>query len=135
MSEFVFEKQLTAEQHDVYQFYRQYLLNKPETEITYPFSDDVQVYKVKGKMFALIGVRQDKIMFNLKCDPDESVMVRDIFPSITPAYHMNKKHWISVYLEDSIPQGEVLRLIDNSFKLVVRKMPKKDQTSLLLHME
>ena len=107
-----------------------YLENKPCTELDFPFGDDVYVYKVKKKMFALIGFHNDQMMLNLKCDPDESVMLRDIFSAITPAYHMNKKHWISVYFDGSIPTGEIERLIDNSFNLVVSKMTKKDQRSI-----
>jgi len=109
-----------------------YLANKPYTELDFPFGDDVYVYKVQKKMFALIGFHNDKMMLNLKCDPDESVMLRDIFSSITPAYHMNKKHWISVYFDGNVPQGEVERLIDNSFDLVVSKLPKKLKTPVLL---
>ncbi|WP_368668240.1 MmcQ/YjbR family DNA-binding protein [Psychrosphaera sp. I2R16] len=111
-----------------------YLINKPETLETFPFGDDVSVYKVKNKMFALLAWRDDQLMLNLKCDPDESIMLREIFPTIKPGYHMNKKHWISIYFEDPIPKGEIERLIDNSFMLVVNKMAKKDQSSILLHL-
>lgn len=113
---------------------KSYLVNKPETLETFPFGDDVFVYKVKNKMFALLSWQDDEIRLNLKCDPDESLMLRDIFPSIKPGYHMNKKHWISIYFDGSVPQGEVERLIDNSFMLVVSKMAKKDQSSILLHL-
>ena len=71
---------------------------------------------------------------NLKCNPDEAVMLRDIFPSIIPAYHMNKRLWNTVILDGSVPQGEVERMMDNSFKLVVSKMTKKDQALILLQM-
>ncbi|TDF38236.1 MmcQ/YjbR family DNA-binding protein [Alteromonadaceae bacterium M269] len=112
----------------------QYLLAKPETIQDFPFGDDVYVYKVKKKMFALIGWREEKMMLNLKCDPDEAVALRDVFSAITEGYHMDKKHWISVYFDGTVPDGEVKRLIDNSFKLIVEKMPKKDQRSILLHL-
>ena len=107
-----------------------YLLNKPCTECLFPFGDDVHVFKVKNKMFALIGWRNDLMMLNLKCEPSESLMLQDIFSAITPGYHMDKKHWISIYFDRSVPNGEVLRLIDNSFKLVVNNMSKKDQQSI-----
>ena len=71
---------------------------------------------------------------NLKCDPDEAVMLRDIFPSVIPGYHMSKRLWNTIILDGSIPQGEIERMIDNSFKLVVSKMTKKAQQSLLLHL-
>jgi len=71
---------------------------------------------------------------NLKCDPDEAVMLRDIFPSVIPAYHMNKSQWNSIILDGSIPKGEIERMMDNSYMLVVSKMTKKDQASIFLHL-
>ncbi|NTS75760.1 MmcQ/YjbR family DNA-binding protein [Catenovulum sp. SM1970] len=111
-----------------------YFLEKPHSKMDYPFGDDVEVYKINGKMFGLIGDHNGYTMINLKCDPTESLALQDIFPkTVTPAYHMNKKHWISVYLNGQIPVGEVQRLIDNSFNLVVKGMPKKMQQAFLLH--
>ena len=123
----------------------QYLLSKPEATLDYPFGEDVKVFKVKSKMFATLsfgkGTEKDagsKIAghycINLKCDPEEAVMLRDIFDSVIPGYHMNKKLWNTVILDGSIPQGEIERMIDNSFKLVVSKMTKKDQQSILVHL-
>lgn len=123
----------------------QYLLSKPEATLDYPFGEDVKVFKVKNKMFATLsfgkGTEKDagtKISgfycINLKCDPDEAVMLRDIFDSVIPGYHMNKKLWNTVILDGSIPGGEVERMIDNSFMLVVSKMNKKDQQSILVHL-
>ena len=112
---------------------QQYLLTKPLSTESFPFGDEAHVFKVKKKMFALIGHRNDLMMLNLKCDPDEAVMLRDIFPSVIPGYHMNKASWNSVILDGSIPQGETERMMDNSYMLVVSKMTKKDQQSLILH--
>ena len=113
-----------------------YMLNKPESLLDFPFGADTLVFKVKGKMFALLSEKDGFMILNLKCDPEQSVMLRDIFPAITPGYHMNKKHWISIYFdpERPIPSGEVERLIDQSFLLVVSKMTKKDQTSIQLQL-
>ena len=131
---------LTAEQAE------QYLLSKPETSLDYPFGDDIKVFKVKKKMFATLSLGKGKekgtdgkmagnYCMNLKCDPDEAIMLRDIFPSIIPGYHMNKAQWNTVILDGSIPQGEIERMIDNSYMLVVSKMTKKDQKSILLHLK
>ncbi len=118
----------------------QYLLAKLEASLNYPFGDEVKVFKVKNKMFGTLalgkmgkgdGDRQDWWL-NLKCDPEEAIMLRDIFPSIIPGYHMNKRLWNTVILDGSIPQGEIERMMDNSFKLVVSKMTKKDQQSVLI---
>jgi len=122
---------------------KQYFLNKPETSMSHPFGENVEVYKVKNKMFATmsLGTGKEKgvgsrmaghYSINLKCDPDEASMLRDIFESVLPAYHMNKRLWNTVILDGSIPQSEIERMIDNSFQLVVSKMTKKDQQSILL---
>lgn len=116
---------------------KQYLLAKPETILDFPFGVDTSVFKVKGKMFALMSRREGEDFINLKCDPDEALALRDIFSNVTPGYHMDKKHWISIYFRGGdrvTPHGEVERLIDNSFKLVVSKMTKKDQQSILIHL-
>ncbi|ACA85661.1 MmcQ/YjbR family DNA-binding protein [Shewanella woodyi] len=122
---------------------KQYLLSKPETILDFPFGKEVSVFKVKGKMFATLAIgkmgkgdedgHRDWWM-NLKCDPDEAAILRDIFPAVIPGYHMNKALWNTVILDGSIPQGEIERMIDNSFSLVVAKMTKKDQRSILLHL-
>jgi predicted DNA-binding protein (MmcQ/YjbR family) len=119
-----------------------YMLEKPYTELTFPFGDEVKVFKVNNKMFATLAIGkmgkgdQDKKEWwmNLKCDPDEAIMLRDVFPSVSPGYHMNKRLWNTIILDGSIPQGEIERMIDNSFKLVVSKMTKKDQQSILPHL-
>lgn len=113
---------------------KQYIISSPFTELTYPFGDDTHVFKVKNKMFALVGERNDLMMINLKCDPDEGAALRDIYPAITEAYHMDKKHWISLYFDGTVPDNEVHRLIDNSFTLVVSKMTKKVQAAINLHL-
>lgn len=124
---------------------RQYMLAKPETILDYPFGADVEVYKVKGKMFATLalgkgnekdtdGKMAGHFCMNLKCDPEEAMMLRDIFTAVIPGYHMNKAQWNTIILDGSIPQGEVERMIDNSYMLVVSKMTKKDQASILVHL-
>jgi predicted DNA-binding protein (MmcQ/YjbR family) len=123
----------------------QYLLSKPEALIDYPFGDDVKVFKVKNKMFATLslGTGNEKdtaakmkgyYCMNLKCASEEAVMLRDIFPAVIPGYHMNKSAWNSIILDGSIPKGEIERMMDNSYMLVVGKMTKKDQQSVLLHL-
>jgi len=123
-----------------------YLLSKPETSLYYPFGDDVKVFRVKKKMFATIahgktakGAKasdeaKTHFWMNLKCEPDEAVMLRDIFSAVLPGYHMIKSSWNSIILDGSIPKGEIERMMDNSFKLVVSKMTKKDQQSILVHL-
>lgn len=118
------EKQLT-----------QYLLNKPESVQDYPFGPDAAVYKVHGKMFALVGTEKledgrFQLRINLKCDPMEAMQLRDVFDCVIPGYHMNKTHWNTVILDGSLPDGEIERMIDNSYALVVKGLPKKERQGL-----
>lgn len=117
-----------------------YLLEKPEAHEDYPFGPDVMVFKVKGKMFALLsdagGKNPDKrSQMNLKCDPLEATQLRDVFDDVVGGYHMNKKHWNTLFLNDNnhasdIPRGEVERQIDNSYALVLKGMTKANRRSL-----
>ncbi len=119
---------------------REYLLSKPETEEDYPFGPDVIVLKIKGKMFALLSAEGGKNpdqrpQMNLKCDPLEAVQLRDVFDDVVPGYHMNKKHWNTLYLSQAdklsdVPVGEVERQIDNSYALVLQGMTKAQRRSL-----
>ncbi|MGI0118492.1 MmcQ/YjbR family DNA-binding protein [Zooshikella sp. RANM57] len=111
---------------------RQYILAKPETIEDYPFGPDVAVFKVLGKMFALLSSQDDIINLNLKCDPIEAIQLRDLFEAVKPGYHMNKKHWNTVIIDGSLPKGEIERMIDNSYSLVVKGLNKATRTSLEL---
>jgi len=120
---------------------REYLLNKPFSVETFPFGKEVAVFKVKHKMFATlargklgkdVNESEDIYWLNLKSDPQEAIMLRDIFPSVIPGYHMSKVHWNTVKLDGSVPQGELQRMIDNSFNLVVNNMAKEDQQSIII---
>ena len=102
-----------------------YLLSKPEAREDFPFGPDVAVMKVRDKMFATLGEEQGEGRMNLKCDPDQALALRDIFTAVLPGYHMNKKHWNTIKLDGSIPEGEIQRMIDHSFALVVGGLPKK----------
>jgi predicted DNA-binding protein (MmcQ/YjbR family) len=109
---------------------RAYLLGKPESAEDFPFGPDVYVYKVRGKMFATLGFNNDVGRMNLKCDPEEAMALRDIFESVVPGYHMNKAHWNTVILDGSIPRGELERMIDRSYGLVVKKLKKSERQAL-----
>ena len=97
----------------------QYCLGKPEAMETFPANDDASVYKVRHKMFALVGDNQGMGRINLKCDPDKALELREKYPSIIPGYHMNKRHWNTILLDGSIPADKVRQLIDHSYGLVV----------------
>ena len=107
------------------------LLGKPEVEEDFPFRPDVPVFKVCKKMFALYSFENDgTIRMNLKCDPQEALMLRDVFEDVIPGYHMNKKHWNTVIINGSIPNREIERMIDHSYGLVVKGLAKKTRRAL-----
>lgn len=107
---------------------RAYCLNKKAVEECFPFDDKTLVFKVLGKMFALIGLENADFV-NLKCDPELALEYRERYPEIKGGYHMSKKHWNTVEyvaLEDEF----VIQMIDHSYDLVVASMPKKTQLKL-----
>lgn len=109
-----------------------YLKAIPGSEETFPFGADVPVFKVEGKMFALVAKREGRRFINLKCDPLHAVELRDIFTAVTAGYHMNKKHWNSVDLAGDLPDGELLRLVDHSYTCVVQGLPTAARHRLFL---
>ncbi|MFK7977356.1 MAG: MmcQ/YjbR family DNA-binding protein [Halioglobus sp.] len=119
---------------------KRYLLSKPEAIVDFPFGPEVAVLKVQGKMFATLGANagnntddnkeNSETNMNLKCDPDEAVMLRDIFDAVVPGYHMNKRHWNTIIFDGSIPKGEIERMIDNSYALVVKGLPRSKRVAL-----
>lgn len=121
---------------------KNYLLSKPEAKIDTPFGEDVTVFKVRNKMFATLSLgkmgkgdsENQDWWVNLKCDPDEALALRDIFDAVIPGYHMNKRLWNTVILDGSIPQGEIERMMDNSYMLVVKNMPTKDREAIELQL-
>lgn len=107
-----------------------YLLKKKGTTKEMPFSPDTLVFKVGGKMFALVAWTADPLRISLKCDPELSLDLRDRYPAIQGAYHMNKKYWSMIDLDGSVPEDLVLSLIDGSYDLVLKKLPKKTRQEL-----
>ncbi len=110
-----------------------YLLTLPGATRDYPFGPDVAVYRVMNKMFATLAQGRGEPWFwlNLKCDPFEAQALRDIFASVRPGYHMNKSLWNTLVLDDSIPRGEIERMMENSYALIVASLAKKTRLALL----
>ena len=105
--------------------FRVYCLSKPLVTEEFPFDETTLVFKVAGKMFALTGLDDSEFKVNLKCDPDRSVVLREEYESIRPGWHMNKKHWNTVHIDGSFPEELFVELIDHSYTLVVKSLPKK----------
>lgn len=109
---------------------RNYCLKKPEVTESLPFNDTALVFKVNGKMFALLDLEND-LRISLKCDPDQAIELRERFHSVIPGYHMNKRLWNTVYIDGSIEDHFIFEWIDDSYKLVIEKMSLKDRKRLL----
>lgn len=112
---------------------RDYCLMQLQSIEDFPFGPDIYVYKVAGKIFAILAEQHSVGRVNLKCDPAEALMLRDIFPAITPGYHMNKQHWNTVLLDGSVPENEIKRQIENSYQLVIKSLPKAKRPVLSLN--
>ncbi len=112
-----------------------YCLSKRGVEETLPFGPDTLVFKVMGKVFLLCGLDNDPLQFNVKCDPDKAIELREEYNSVLPGYHMNKKHWNTVIVDGSAPLKKLKEWIDHSYELVVESLPKKEREKLqaLLH--
>jgi predicted DNA-binding protein (MmcQ/YjbR family) len=107
---------------DIEQF-RNFCLSLDDVSEEQPFGPGTLVYKVKGKMFALTGLEMFESI-NLKCDPEEAVELRERYAAVQPGYHMNKQHWNTVTMDNSIPDKLIKEWIVNSYTLVRSKLPK-----------
>lgn len=109
---------------------RRYLLGKRGAVEEFPFGPDTLVFKVMGRMFALIALEDAPLRLNLKCDPGQALALRDFYRAVIPGYHMNKRHWNTIVLDGSIPDDELLSMVDDSYVLVVRGLKRADRQSL-----
>lgn len=107
-----------------------YLLAKKGATEERPFGPDALVYKVVGKMFALIAEGSEPLKISLKCDPDEALALRDMYTAVVPGYHLNKRHWNTVTADETLPEAEFWRMIDQSYALVVRGLTRKKKAYL-----
>ncbi|RGD88804.1 MmcQ/YjbR family DNA-binding protein [Acinetobacter sp. SWAC57] len=99
----------------------------PEVACTQPFGEGCDVYKVMDKMFLLNSSLKGVALSNLKVTPDHGAMLRDIYPYIHTGWHMNKKHWISIYEDEDLDSDLVIDLVQSSYELVVSKLNKRQK--------
>ena len=104
--------------------------SKPGSVEDYPFGDEVAVFKVAGKMFALVALGPAPSSVSLKSDPDLAAELRRRYPAITAGYHLSKRHWNTVMLDGSVPEDELLDMIDHSYELVVARLTRAEQEKL-----
>lgn len=111
--------------------FRLYCLAKKMVTEEFPFDQHTLVFKVAGKMFALTGLNED-FRVNLKCNPEKAIELREQYEAVIPGYHMNKQHWNTVIMDDSIPDHGIKEMIDHSYSLVVDGLSKKMRESIQL---
>ncbi|MCW3117584.1 MAG: hypothetical protein JWM28_1666 [Chitinophagaceae bacterium] len=104
---------------------RTYCIKKNAVTEEFPFGPETLVFKVKGKVFLLTSLDGEGFQFNVKCDPEKAIELRDRYDAVRPGYHMNKKHWNTVIVDGSIPMQLLTEMIDDSYNLVVQSLPKK----------
>ena len=109
---------------------RTYFLSLPESLEDFPFGPDTPVFKIKKKMFGFLRHKNGIAHINLKCKPEEAMVIRDIFEAVIPGYHMNKEHWNTVILNGTVPKEEIEKMIDTSYSLVVGNLKKSDRLAL-----
>jgi predicted DNA-binding protein (MmcQ/YjbR family) len=96
----------------------------------YPFGDEVAVFRVSGRMFALVSLVGEPRSVNLKCDPDLALELRAEHEAVRPGYHQDKRHWNTVVLDGSIQGDELHDMIAHSYELVVSRLPRRQQAML-----
>lgn len=109
---------------------RELCLNLKGVEEGFPFGEDTLVFKVMGKMFCLAGLENNPVQFNVKCDPEKAIELREEFSGVRPGYHMSKKHWNTIAFDGSITDEQARQWVLDSYQLIVESLPKKVQEEL-----
>ena len=108
----------------------EYCLSKKGVTEHFPFDEDTLVFKVAGKMFCLVSLKDwenGNPTVNLKCDPNYAIELREKFESVTPGYHSNKKHWNTVFVNKEVDDKKIIHFINHSYELVVAGLLKKER--------
>jgi predicted DNA-binding protein (MmcQ/YjbR family) len=109
----------------------EFCLSLPQAEETFPFGEEISVFKTtgNGKIFALGSLGAKPLSVSVKIDPEESLALQAEYPQITPGYHLNKKHWVTIVLDDAVPDALVEELIRGSHALVRPKLPRSKNSA------
>ena len=99
-------------------------------EETFPFGPETSVFKVAGKIFALSQLGADSLRVSLKCEPQLAEALRGAHAAVIPGYHLNKRHWNTVIIDGSMPDGAIRDMIEDSYDLVVSKLPQARRRAL-----
>ena len=108
---------------------RDYCLKKAGVTESLPFGEDTLVFKVGNKMFLLAGINNGD-RFNVKCDPELAIGLRERYTEVQPGYHMNKAMWNTVYMTGALTRKQLCEMIDHSYALIFNSLPKKIQAEI-----
>jgi predicted DNA-binding protein (MmcQ/YjbR family) len=109
---------------------RDHCLSFIGAEETFPFGAENSVFKVAGKMFALTRLDQSPLRVSVKCDPSLAEQLRDAHSAVTPGYHLNKRHWNTIVVDGSLPDAMIADMIEDSYDLIVSKLPRARRRAL-----
>ena len=109
---------------------RDHCLSFTGAEETFPFGPETSVFKVAGKMFALSQLGADPLRVSLKCEPELAEALRAAHTSVLPGYHLNKRHWNTVIIDGSVPDDAICNMVEDSYDLIVSKLPRARRRSL-----
>lgn len=110
---------------------RDHCLAKKGVEESFPFDNETLVFKVGGKIFLLMGINANPIQFNVKCEPQKAIDLREKYSYVLPGYHMNKAHWNTIVCDNRTPKKLVFEWINDSYDLIVTSLPKKQREEFL----
>ncbi|MFN4248010.1 MAG: MmcQ/YjbR family DNA-binding protein [Flavipsychrobacter sp.] len=102
----------------------EYALSLPDVTESFPFDDTTLVMKAGGKMFLLVSLDADPLQFNVKCDPERAIELREEYACVLPGYHMNKKHWNTIVVDGTLTNKQLKEMVLDSYNLIVKKKKK-----------
>ena len=113
------------------EYIRKFCLDKKSVTESFPFGNTALVFKVAGKIFLILSIDSRPLQFNVKCDPEKAILLREEFSSVIPAFHMNKKHWNTLVLDGQVPVKQIREMIDESYALVAKSLPLQERKKIL----
>lgn len=108
---------------------RDFALSLKDVTESFPFGEDTLVFKTNNKIFLLLSLASEDLQFNVKCNPEYAIELREQYTSILPGYHMNKKHWNTIIVNDSLNNKQLKQFIYDSYLLVGKKANNTDKKS------
>ncbi|MDP1803433.1 MAG: MmcQ/YjbR family DNA-binding protein [Bacteroidota bacterium] len=110
---------------------REYCILKKGVTESFPFDTETLVFKVAGKMFLLMSLDSNPLQFNVKCDPQKAIELREKYDFVQPGYHMSKQHWNTIVCDGRATKKHIFGWIDDSYDLIVQSLPKKQKEAFL----